>query len=119
MWYLKFDAFVLSIGFLRSKSYHCVYFRVENDCLLIVALYDDMLLFGKGKGMIFYFKSQLLAQFEMKDLEVARYILGMELSRDRSNRKLWLSQSKDVKSTFERFHMANSRPLCVPISRGI
>ena len=46
MWYLKFDAFVLSIGFVRSKSEHCVYFRVENDHLLIVALYvDDMLLF--------------------------------------------------------------------------
>ena len=58
MWYLKFDAFVLSIEFVRSKSNHCVYFRVENDYLLIVALYvDDMLLFGKGKGMILDFKS--------------------------------------------------------------
>ena len=58
MWYLKFDAFVLSIGFVRSKLDHCVYFRVENDHLLIVSLYvDDMLLFEKGKGMIFYFKS--------------------------------------------------------------
>ena len=47
-WYLKFDAFVLSIGFVRSKSDHCVYLRVENDLILIDALYvDDMLLFGK------------------------------------------------------------------------
>ncbi|WP_044909347.1 reverse transcriptase domain-containing protein, partial [[Clostridium] innocuum] len=76
------DAFVLSIGFVRLKSDHCVYFRVENDRLLIVALYvDDMLLFGKGKGMISDFKSQLSAQFEMKDLGAARYILGMEISR--------------------------------------
>ena len=53
MWYIMFDAFVLTIGFVRLKSDHCVYFRVENDHLLIVALYvDDMLLFGKGKGMI-------------------------------------------------------------------
>ena len=58
MWYLKFDAFVFSIGFLRSKLDHCVYFRVENDHLIIVALYvDDMLLFRKGKGMRFDFKS--------------------------------------------------------------
>ena len=58
MWYLKFYAFVLPIRFVRSKLDHCVYFRVENDRLLIVALYvDDMLLFGKSKGMISDFKS--------------------------------------------------------------
>jgi hypothetical protein len=119
MWYLKFDAFVLSIGFVRSKSDHCVYFRVQDGRLLIVALYvDDMLLFGKGKGMISDFKSQLSAQFEMKDLGAARYILGMEISRDRSNRKLWLSQSKYVKSVLDRFSMADCRPLCVPVSMG-
>ena len=62
MWHLKFDAFVFSIRFLRSKLDHCVYFKVENDRLLIVGLYvDDMLMFGKGKGMISDFKSQLLA----------------------------------------------------------
>ena len=58
MWYLKFDAFVFSIGFVRLKLDHCVYFRVENDCLLILTLnVDDMLLFRKGKGMISNFKS--------------------------------------------------------------
>lgn len=119
MWYLKFDAFVLSIGFVRLKLDHCVYFRVENDHLLIVALYvDDMLLFGKGKGMISDFKSQLSAQFEMKDLGAARYILGMEISRDRSNKKLWLSQSKYVKFVLDRFSMVDCRPLCVLVSVG-
>ena len=113
MWYLKFDAFV------RSKSDHCVYFRVENDHLLIIALYvDDMLLFGKSKGKISNFKSQLSAQFEMKNLGAKRYMLGMKISRDRSNRKLWLSQSKYMKSMLDRFNMANYRPLCVPISMG-
>ena len=62
MWYLNFDDFVLSIGFVRSKLDYYVYFEVENDHLLIVALYvDDMLLFGKGKGMISDFKFQLSA----------------------------------------------------------
>ena len=65
-WYLKFDAFVLSIGFVRWKSDHCVYYKFDGDRILIVALYvDDMLLIGKGKNMIFYFKSQLSAQFEI------------------------------------------------------
>ena len=54
----------------------------------------------------------------MKDLGVERYILGMEINRDRSNKKLWLSQSKYVKSVLDRFSMADCRPLCVPIHVG-
>lgn len=54
----------------------------------------------------------------MKDLAAARYILGMEISRDRSNRKLWLSQSKYVKSVLDRLSMIDCRPLCVPVSMG-
>ena len=58
MWYFKFNVFVLSIEFVRSKLDHSIYFKVENDRLLIGALYiDDMLLFGKAKGVISNFKS--------------------------------------------------------------
>ena len=54
----------------------------------------------------------------MKDLGAERYILGMEIGRDRSDIKLWLSQSKYVKSVLDRFSMADCRPLCVPIPVG-
>ena len=61
MWYLKFDTYVVN-WICKIKISHYVYFTVENDRLHIVALYfDDMLLFGKGKGMILDFKSQLSA----------------------------------------------------------
>jgi len=92
MRYLKFDSFVLLVRFLRSKSNHCVYYKFDNDCILIIALYvDNMLLIRNDKNMIFDLKSQFAAQFEMKNLGAARYILGMEIRRDRVNRKLWLS----------------------------
>lgn len=42
----------------------------------------------------------------------------MEISRDRSNIKLWLSQSKYVKSVLEKSRMVDCRPLCVPIFIG-
>ena len=53
MWYQKFDTYVLSLGFVWSKSDHCVYFKSDGDGLLVIALYvDDMLFIGKGKGLI-------------------------------------------------------------------
>ena len=41
----------------------------------------------------------------MKDLGIARNILGMEIIRDRKNRNLWLGQSKYVVTILRRFSM--------------
>ena len=52
MWYQKFDAFALKMGF-RSEDDHCVYFKVIDDQILIIVLYvDDMLFIGNNKAMI-------------------------------------------------------------------
>jgi len=40
--------------------------------------------------MISKLKAQILGAIDMKDLGAARYILGMEIKRDRGNIKLWL-----------------------------
>jgi len=101
---------VLSLGFVRSKLDHCVYYKIEKGHLLIISLYvDDMLFIGNGKDMILELKSQLSAQFEMKDLSTNRYVLGMEIRRDRANRKLWLSQSKYINTILERFNMTDCK----------
>lgn len=55
----------------------------------------------------------------MKDLGAAKHILGMEIRRDRVNRKLWLGQSKYVNSVLQRFNMQNCRPLSVPFTVGM
>ena len=49
MWYQKFDTYVLSSGFLRSKFDHCVYYKSKNGHILIIVLYvDDMVFIGNG-----------------------------------------------------------------------
>jgi ATP-binding cassette subfamily B (MDR/TAP) protein 1 len=66
---------------------------------LIITLYvEDMLLFGKSNDVIRDFKSHLSKQFDMKELGFAKYILGMEINRDRENIKLCLTESKYVNS---------------------
>jgi hypothetical protein len=41
----------------------------------------------------------------MKDLGAANFILGMEIKRDRKNKKLWLNQRKYVETILQRFNM--------------
>jgi hypothetical protein len=51
MWYQKFDTYILSLGFVRSKVDHCVYSKEEGGHFIYVALYvDDMLLVRKQHG---------------------------------------------------------------------
>ena len=54
----------------------------------------------------------------MKDLGVAKYILGMEIIRDRIHKKLWLSQSKYVNTILQRFNMQDCKPVNIPFSIG-
>ena len=52
---------------------------------------DDILLIGNDKEIIQDLKTQLFSKFDMKDLGVANYILGMKIKRDQAKRKLWLN----------------------------
>lgn len=119
MWYQKFDTYVLSLGFQWSKFDHCVYFKTDSGHILIIALYvDNMLLFGNGY-LISNMKSQLFAHFEMKGLGATRYILGIDIRRDKDNIKLWLSQHKYGNLVLERFNMNTCRSMIVPVALGM
>ena len=60
-----------------------MYFKLIGDCVIYLVLYvDDMLLVGNDKEVIQDLKTQLSSKFDMKDLGVANYMLGMEIKRD-------------------------------------
>ncbi|KAF2323383.1 hypothetical protein GH714_035051 [Hevea brasiliensis] len=50
----------------------------------------------------------------MKDLGAAKKILGMEITRDRSVGKLFLSQQTYAKKVLKHFNMNNAKPVTVP-----
>jgi hypothetical protein len=83
-WYKRFDSFMLSYGFKRSKYDSCVYIKHVNGSPIYLLLYvDDMLIAAKSRKEITTLKRLLSSEFEMKDLGAAKKILGMEITRDR------------------------------------
>jgi hypothetical protein len=106
-WYLKFDRFMTEQGYSRCHSNHCVYFkRLENGSYIIFLLYvDDMLVAGFNMHDINILKKKLANSFAMKDLEAAKKIIGMRITRDRKNRKLTLSRGEYIVKLLERFKM--------------
>ena len=94
-WYKKFDSFMHRIGFKRCKVDHCCYVKFFGNSYIILLLYmDDMLIARSSIEEINNLKGQLSKQFAMRDLGVAKQILGMRIIRDKANGTLKLSQSE-------------------------
>lgn len=93
------------IGYNRSPYDCCVYYiEVQGGSFVYLVLYvDDMLISAKSKSDIQKLKALLSAEFEMKDLGVARKILDVEIYRERKKRKLFFSQKGYTKKMLSRF----------------
>ena len=77
----------------RSKYDSCIYFRESSGSIIYPLLYvDDILIAYKSLSEIQKLKLVLSGEFEMKDLGSAKKIIGMEIRRDRTHRKLYLTQ---------------------------
>ena len=85
---------MVKLDFTKSNYDSCIYFKyVTSDCLIYLLLYvDDILIAYKNLIEIHKIKQMLGSEFEMKDLGSAKKILGMEITRDRSLGKLYLTQ---------------------------
>jgi hypothetical protein len=119
IWYQRFDIYILSLGSLRSKVDHCIYSKEEGGCFIYVALYvDDMLLIGNSMNAIKEVKKKLSSKFDMKDLSGEKFILGMEIKRDRATRNIWLNQTKYIETIMKCFNMQDCKPVKVTIHVG-
>ena len=106
-WYKHFDTFMVRNSYYRSAYDSCVYHKKHsNGSYVYLLLYvDDMLIAAKDMSEINRLKAQLNGEFEMKDLDTAKKILGMEIQRDRKAGKLFLSQKGYLEKVLERFGM--------------
>ena len=52
----------------------------------------------------------------MKDLGVAKKILGMRITRDKKNSKLTLSRGEYIEKVLERFRMQNAKPVSTSLA---
>ena len=109
---------MLEHGFQRLEIDHCVYIkRYDQGKYIILLLYvDDMLIVGHDKNKINRLKKDLGRKFAMKDLGPAQQILGMQIMRDRKNKRLWLSQEKYIKKVLDRFNMKDAKPVGTPLA---
>lgn len=94
-WYRLIDSIFTSLGFTRLQSDHSIYLCRRGDIIVVIALYvDDLQGATNDEPTWNAVKLKLSARLKMKDLGVASYCLGLEISQDLEARTVRISQKK-------------------------
>jgi hypothetical protein len=108
-WYGRIDNFLMSLGFTKSKADPNIYYKVEDSGIRISLLYvDDLFLTGDEK-LITECKINLASEFEMKDLGMMHYFLGLEVWRKPD--EIFLCQGKYAVEILKRFDMMDCKSM--------
>ncbi|KAJ5125241.1 hypothetical protein N7526_007418 [Penicillium atrosanguineum] len=54
--------------------------------------------------------------YELKDLGEATRFIGIQITRERAKKKLWITQDAYIEKIAHRFHLTSSKPVKTPIS---
>ena len=115
-WYKRIDSYMISNQFNRSNNEPTLYVKTNKEGqILIVCLYVDDLIFTRNLS-IDMFKSEMMKEFEMTDLRLMRYFLGIEVIQ--CDKGIFICQSKYIKDVLRRFKMINCNPASTPIAIG-
>ncbi|GKC18211.1 retrovirus-related pol polyprotein from transposon TNT 1-94, partial [Tanacetum coccineum] len=79
-WYRRFDEYMLSNGFKHSSYDSCIYYKsyAPGEYIYLLLYVEDMMIACKSKAEIGSTKYLVKKEFDMKELEEAKNILGME-----------------------------------------
>jgi hypothetical protein len=80
-WNAKLDDTLVTLGFQRSGAEYGIYTRSRADRRLIIGVYvDDLIITGASEDDIVTFKQEMKLKFQMSDLGLLSYYLGIEVN---------------------------------------
>ena len=89
----------MKLVFSRSNANPNLYFKVNRERHLILVLYVDNLFLTGADPLIHQCKREIAFEFEMKDLGLMHYFLGLEVWQRPG--EIFLSQGKYVAKLLE------------------
>eukprot|EP00253_Pinus_taeda_P025601 PITA_25601 len=117
-WYSRIDSYLLENGFEKCEGESTLYIKEKDGKFLIVVLYVDDVIFTRNDDyLIENFKTIMKEEFEMTDMGLLRYFLGIEV--EQNGKGIFISQAKYVNEVLERFNMQDSKAAITPTMMGL
>jgi len=117
-WNARLDQELYKLGFVRSMEENAVYRRGSGLSLLIVGVYvDDLIICGPNSRMIATFKEQMKRSFNMSDLGLLSYYLGLEVKQKPG--EITICQSAYAEKILETSGMKGCNPVDTPMEQHL
>jgi len=118
-WYKKNDSYFIQNGFQRCPFEYTLYIKfIDPGDVLIVCLYvNDLIFTGNNSKMIAEFREAMIRCFEMTDLSLMSYFLGIEVVQQKGG--IFISQKKYASDILKKFKMEHSKPISTPVEEKL
>lgn len=117
-WNTRIDTYFKKKKFMQCPYEHALYVKKEEGNLLLVALYvDDLIFMGSNDKMVEDFKDAMMREFEMTDLGLMKYFLGLEIRQGKFG--IFVSQEAYAKDILKKNKMEECKPVATPMELGM
>ncbi|KAL0401556.1 UNVERIFIED_CONTAM: Retrovirus-related Pol polyprotein from transposon TNT 1-94 [Sesamum latifolium] len=118
-WNSRIDKYFQENGFVCCLNEYTLYIKIhDNGDILLVCLYVDDLIFTSNNPNLFEkFKKKMSLEFDMTDLGLMSYYLGLEVKQ--SEKGIFLSQAGYAKEVLKKFNIFDCNPVNTPMETGL
>lgn len=90
-----------------------MYFKIENDNILIIEVFVDDIIFGGNDDLSMKFSGDMHKEFEMSMIGEMKFFLGLHISQ--TGKGIFISQTKYVKELLKKFGLDDAKPVGTPM----
>ena len=117
-WYEKFRSTLLGFSFTQSQYDSSLFLhRTPKGIVLLLLYVDDMIITGSDAASIQEVKQQLQASFQMKDLGLLHYFLGLEVHS--TSKGIFLHQHKYATDLIAMADLQSANPVDTPLEVNV
>lgn len=117
-WFLSLSSFLLSYGFLGSKSDSSLFIYSKAGVLMYLLVYvDDIIVTGNNSMAVKRMIEALAVRFSIKDMGRLHFFLGVEVVHKPDG--LVLTQSKYISEILKKYNMHESKGVLSPMSSSL
>jgi hypothetical protein len=114
VWSARFSAFLHQQEFKQSDADPCFFIRKRKDETTFLIIYvDDGIIASNQPSSITDLLTALKEEFEIRSYTPGRFV-GVNITRNRLQRELYLSQSYCTSEIIHLFHMSTCHPKATP-----
>ncbi|CAI7804426.1 unnamed protein product [Closterium sp. NIES-53] len=117
-WHDTLRTTLAALGFAPSTADPSLFLRTDTSLppFYILVYVDDLVFATADTAGLAHVKSELQKRHTCTDLGELRSYLGLQITRDRAQRTITLSQSHMVQQVLQRFDFTYSSPQATPLS---